>query len=147
MSVDAVLEKLSSEQQATINALRTVINKNLPKGFAEALSYGMIGYVVPHTLYPKGYHCKPAEPLPFISLAATKTGYSIYHMGIYANKKLYDWFVAEHAKASTKKLDIGKSCIKYKNAADIPLILIGKLVKKISVKDWIATYENAFLKK
>jgi hypothetical protein len=147
MSVDAVLAKLTTEQKVVINKLRAVFVKNLPKGFTEGLSYGMIGFVVPHTIYPAGYHCKPAEPLPFISIAANKGGYSIYHMGIYALPEVYQWFVTQHASASAKKLDIGKSCIKYKTEADIPFELLGKLAKKITVKDWIATYEKAFLKK
>ena len=138
---------LPEERKIYIEKLRSVIQKNLPKGFEEGMNYGMMGYYVPHTIYPKGYHCKPSDPLPFMGFASQKNSINFYHMGIYANKDLYDWFVAEYPKYSTRKLDMGKSCIRFKKFDEIPFDLIGELVTKISVEDWITTYESAFLKK
>lgn len=141
------INSLPEERKIYIEKLRSVIQKNLPKGFEEGMNYGMMGYHVPHTIYPKGYHCKPSDPLPFMGFASQKNSINFYHMGIYANKDLYDWFVAEYPKYSTRKLDMGKSCIRFKKFDEIPFDLIGELVTKISVEDWITTYESAFLKK
>jgi len=102
----------------------------------------MIGWVVPHSKYPGGYHCNPKDPLPFMGLASQKNSVNFYHMGIYGDPKLLKWFTDEHAKASSRKLDMGKSCVRYKKAEDIPLKLIGELAAKISVDDWIARYEK-----
>lgn len=140
------IESLPEDRKKAINELRKVIKKNLPKGFAEGMGYGMMGYSVPHSIYPAGYHCKPEQPLPFMSIASQKNFIAFYHMGIYADKKLLDWFVKEYPKHSKAKLDMGKSCIRFKKADDIPYKLIGELVTKISVKDWIAKYESAFKK-
>jgi len=137
---------LPADRQATINALRKVIKKNLPKGFQECMGYGMLGYVVPHSIYPAGYHCNPKDPLPFMGLASQKNSINLYHMGIYAEPKLYKWFTEAHAKASPKKLDMGKSCVRYKKAEDIPLKLIGELASKMTPKEWISLYESAFEK-
>lgn len=141
------INSLPEDRKIYIEKLRNVILKNLPKGFQEGMGYGMIGYSVPHSIYPKGYHCKPTDPLPFMGMASQKNSINFYHMGIYANKELYDWFVAEYPRYSTRKLDMGKSCIRFKKFEEIPFDLIGELVTKISVEDWIATYESAFLKK
>ena len=141
------INSLPEERKIYIEKLRSVIQKNLPKGFEEGMNYGMMGYYVPHTIYPKGYHCKPSDPLPFMGFASQKNSINFYHMGIYANKELYDWFVEEYPKYSSRKLDMGKSCIRFKKFEEIPFDLIGELVTKISVEDWIATYESAFLKK
>ena len=140
------LNEVPEERKSAIHKLRNVIVKNLPKGFKEAISYGMIGYVVPHEIYPSGYHCNPKLPLPFMSFASQKNSINFYHMGIYANKELYDWFTNEYANFSKKKLDIGKSCMRFKKEEDIPYELIGKLVTKMTVEDWVATYENALKK-
>lgn len=141
------INSLPEDRKIYIEKLRNVILKNLPKGFQEGMNYGMMGYCVPHSIYPKGYHCKPTDPLPFMGFASQKNSINFYHMGIYANKELYDWFVTEYPKYSTRKLDMGKSCIRFKKFEEIPFDLIGELVTKISVEDWIATYEAAFLKK
>lgn len=141
------INSLPEDRKIYIEKLRNVILKNLPKGFQEGMGYGMIGYSVPHSIYPKGYHCKPTDPLPFMGMASQKNSINFYHMGIYANKELYDWFVAEYPRYSTRKLDMGKSCIRFKKFEEIPFDLIGELVTKISVEDWIATYESTFLKK
>lgn len=145
-SVKDYVAELPEDRQKTIVQLQKVIKKNLPKGFEEVMNYGIIGYVVPHKLYPAGYHCDPTLPLPFMALASQKNSINFYHMGIYVDATLYKWFTEAHAKASAKKLAIGKSCTRYKNAADIPFELIGELVSKISVKEWIELYEAAFRK-
>ena len=141
-TVEAYVAELPEDRQKMINEFRKVIKKNLPKGFQECMNYGMIGWVVPHSKYPGGYHCNPKDPLPFMGLASQKNSVNFYHMGIYGDPKLLKWFTDEHAKASSKKLDMGKSCVRYKKAEDIPLKLIGELTAKISVDDWIARYEK-----
>lgn len=145
-TVEQYVSELPADRQATINALRSVIKKNLPKGFQECMGYGMLGYVVPHSIYPAGYHCNPKDPLPFMGLASQKNSINLYHMGIYADPKLYKWFTEAHTKASPKKLDMGKSCVRYKKAEDIPLKLIGELASKMTTKEWISLYESAFKK-
>ena len=145
-TVQDYMNKLPEDKKDGIEKLRSLILENLPKGFEEGMSYGMIGYYVPHSIYPAGYHCSPQLPLPFMSVAAQKNSINFYHMGIYANPELYNWFVAEFPKHSSKKLDMGKSCIRFKTATDIPFELLGELVRKISVSDWIATYESVFKK-
>lgn len=146
-TIDQYMADLPEDRQKTIEELRNVINKNIPKGFHEEMNYGMIGYVVPHTLYPDGYHCDPKLPLPFLSMASQKNSINIYHMGIYADPALLKWFTTEFPKHSTKKLDMGKSCIRFKKPEDIPFKLIGELVSKMSVKDWVASYEKNYKKK
>ena len=141
------INSLPEDRKVYMEKLRNVIVKNLPKGFQEGMNYGMMGYYVPYSIYPKGYHCKPTDPLPFMGFASQKNSINFYHMGIYANAALYDWFVAEYPKYFTRKLDMGKSCIRFKKFEEIPFDLIGELVTKISVDEWIATYESAFLKK
>ena len=122
--------------------LRNILKQNLPKGFEEVMNYGMLGYAVPHSIFPKGYHCDPKLPLPFISLASQKNFIALYHMGIYADNKLLDWFVAEYPKHAKTKLDMGKSCIRFKQVDAIPFELIGELATKMSVQDWITIYEK-----
>ncbi|WP_329804787.1 iron chaperone [Flavobacterium facile] len=141
------INSLPEDRKVYMEKLRNVIVKNLPKGFQEGMNYGMMGYYVPHSIYPKGYHCKPTDPLPFMGFASQKNSINFYHMGIYANAALYDWFVEEYPKYSTRKLDMGKSCIRFKKFEEIPFDLIGELVTKVSVEDWISTYESAFIKK
>jgi uncharacterized protein YdhG (YjbR/CyaY superfamily) len=137
---------LPDDRKEAISELRKVILKNIPEGFSEVMNYGMLGYVVPHSLYPDGYQCNPKLPLPFMNIASQKNFIAIYHMGVYANKKLLDWFVNEYPKHSTAKLDMGKSCIRFKKPEHIPYKLIGKLASKITVKEWIDIYEKAFKK-
>lgn len=146
-SVQEYLENLPEERRGPIEKLRKVISENLPNGFEEQLSYGMIGYVVPKSIYPKGYHCTPELPLPFLSIASQKNSINLYHMGIYADEKLLNWFQEEFPKYSKKKLDMGKSCMRFKKPEDIPYGLIGKLARKMTPQDWIEKYENAFVKK
>ena len=141
-TVDEYMEQLPEDRKASMKKLRAVIKKHLPKGFQECMGYGMMSYVVPHSKYPSGYHCNPKDPLPFMGLASQKNSINLYHMGIYADPKLLKWFQDAHAKASPKKLDMGKSCIRYKKAEDIPYKLIGELATKITVEDWIEKYET-----
>jgi uncharacterized protein YdhG (YjbR/CyaY superfamily) len=140
------ISEAPEDRKEALQKLRNVILDNLPDGFQECISYGMIGYVVPHSIYPKGYHCSPELPLPFLAFASQKSSINIYHMGIYAKPELYDWFVTEYPKYSVQKLDIGKSCLRIKKPENIPFDLIGELVRKISVSDWIALYESTFRK-
>lgn len=139
---EAYIAEMPEERHKAFNKLRAVIKKNLPKGFKETMGYGMMGYCVPHSLYPAGYHCNPKDPLPFMGLASQKNFIAVYHMGIYADPALQKWFVTAHAKASPKKLDMGKSCIRYKKPEDIPFELIGELASKITPDQWIAIYEK-----
>ena len=140
------IAELPEDRKKVMEQLRKTITDNLPEGFQEGMGYGMLGYAVPHSIYPKGYHCNPKDPLPFMGLASQKNFIAFYHMGVYADKNLYDWFVAEYAKRCKYKLDMGKSCVRFKKLDDIPYDLIAELVQKISVQDWIALYESAFKK-
>jgi Domain of unknown function (DU1801) len=145
-TVDAYVAELPEDRQKIINEFRKVVKKNMPKGFQECMNYGMIGWVVPHSKYPAGYHCNPKDPLPFMGLASQKNSVNFYHMGIYADPKLLKWFTDAHAKASSKKLDMGKSCIRYKKMEDIPFQLYAELVAKISPDEWITRYEKMLKK-
>jgi hypothetical protein len=136
------VDSLPEERKEPMNQLRKVILDNLPQGFAEEMSYGMIGYVVPHSIYPAGYHCDPKLPLPFINIASQKNFIALYHMGIYLDEKLLHWFMSEYPKHSKIKLDMGKSCMRFKKTDQIPFQLIAELVRKMSVKDWIEKYEG-----
>ena len=141
-TIEEYISQLPKERKEAIEKLRNVINKNLPNSFEEGINYGMIGYYIPHSIYPNGYHCSPDLPLPFMNIASQKNSINIYHMGIYADKKLFDWFVDEYPKYSNRKLDMGKSCVRFKKLEDIPYQLIGELCTKISVKQWIDIYEK-----
>ncbi len=136
------IEQLPEERKPVVSKIRGIINKNIPEGFKEQMSYGMLGWVVPHSTYADGYHCDPKLPLPFINLASQKNFIALYHSGIYADQKLYDWFVGEYPKYVKTKLDIGKSCIRLKNMKTIPYELIAELCRKMTVEDWIALYEK-----
>ena len=141
-TVEEILISLPEDRLEPFNKLHDVIMKNLPKGFEAAISYGGLGYVIPHSLYPAGYHCKPIEPLPFAGIASQKNSINFYHMGIYSDPKLLEWFVSEYPKYSEQKLDMGKSCVRFKKLNQIPYKLIGELMKKMSVKKWITIYET-----
>lgn len=145
-SVQDILANIPEERKEAFNKLHNTILKNLPKGFEAAISYGGLGYVVPHSIYPAGYHCKPEEALPFAGIASQKASINFYHMGIYANPDLLNWFVAEYPKHCSSKLDMGKSCIRFKKMDQIPFALIAELMNKISVQEWIATYERLYVK-
>lgn len=142
MTIDEYLGGIPEDQVKYIQKLREYIKKSLPKGFVEVINYEMIGYVVPHSLYPSGYHCNPEDPLPFMNIASKKNSINFYHMGIYGNKDLYKWFMEEYSKQSKHKIDCGGSCIRFKYFDEIPYDLISELVSKISVNDWIENYEK-----
>jgi hypothetical protein len=146
MTVSSYLEALEPERKEIISKLRQIVLKNLPSGFEEIIQYKMIGYVVPKSTYPKGYHCDGNEPLPFLHLANQKNFIALYHMGIYANKELSDWFITEYKSIIGKKPDMGKSCIRFKKMQEIPFDLIAELCLKITPQDWIQTYEQTFKK-
>lgn len=145
-SPEDYINQVPEARKNALNKLRETINTNLPNGFKEGIQYGMIGYFVPHSKYPNGYHCNPKEPLPFMSFASQKNSVNFYHMGIYAQKELLDWFVTEYPKHCKRKLDMGKSCIRFKKIEEIPFDLIGELVSKITVNEWINTYESVIKK-
>lgn len=140
----AYIAAISEDRRAAFEKLRETIVENIPDGFREGISYGMIGYIVPHELYPPGYHCDPKLPLPFVSIAAQKNFIALYHMGLYAMPDLLDWFVSEYPKHTKSKLDMGKSCIRFKKTADIPFELIARLMQRVGVEEWVDVYESAF---
>ncbi|PKD19574.1 hypothetical protein APR41_02920 [Salegentibacter salinarum] len=140
-TVEEYIAKVPEDKKPAIIELRNVILKNIPEGFTETLNYGMIGYVIPHTIYPAGYHANPKLPLPFINIAMQKNFIALYHMGLYADPELLQWFKEEYAKLPLNKLDMGKSCIRFKNSEKIPFQLIGELVSKMSVQEWVDLYE------
>ncbi len=141
------ISQAPEERQDALKKLRKIINDNLPKGFEEGIQYGMIGYYVPHSVYPNGYHCDPKIPLPFMSFASQKNSVNLYHSGIYAIPKLHDWFVREYPKHNKRKLDMGKSCIRFKKVSEIPFDLIAELCRKLTTDEWIQAYETALNKK
>ena len=132
MSIVEYLEALSPERKVPMERLVALIRENLPDGFEEVMNYGMPSWVVPHSMYAAGYHVNPKLPLPFLGLASQKGHIGLYHMGIYASPPLLDWFVAEYPKHCKTKLNMGKSCIRFKNVAKIPYELVGELCAKMS---------------
>jgi hypothetical protein len=137
-----ILANVAEDRKEAFTKLHQTIVSNLPQGFEPGFSYGMLGYVIPHSLYPAGYHCKPAEPLPFASIASQKNSINLYHMGIYLDPSLMEWFVAEYPKHSQQKLDMGKSCLRFKKTEHIPYDLLGQLMQKMTAEQWIALYER-----
>lgn len=141
-TVDEYISKVPKERTAAISKLRETVKKNLPKGFEEGINYKMIGFYVPHSVYPPGYHCDPKLPLPFINIASQKNFVALYHAGIYADKNLLDWFMGEYPKHVKTKLDMGKSCIRFKKLETIPYDLIAELCQKMTAEQWISLYEK-----
>jgi uncharacterized protein YdhG (YjbR/CyaY superfamily) len=146
-SPEEYIAKLPEDRAVAISKLRKVIQDNLPKGFEEVMIYDMIGFVVPKSMYPPGYHVTPELPLPFINIASQKNFIALYHSGIYAFQELHDWFVAEYPSYVKTKLDMGKSCIRFKKIETIPYDLIAELVSKMTPEKWIEIYEAATQKK
>jgi uncharacterized protein YdhG (YjbR/CyaY superfamily) len=146
-SPEDYINQVPEERQDALKKLREIIKDNLPEGFEEGIQYKMIGYYVPHSVYPDGYHCDPKTPLPFMSFASQKNSVNLYHSGIYAKKELHDWFVNEYPKHCKRKLDMGKSCIRFKKMDDIPFELIAELTRKMTCDEWIDIYETALKKK
>ncbi|RYG53697.1 MAG: DUF1801 domain-containing protein [Chitinophagaceae bacterium] len=136
------MQELPADRKAAMKQLRTAINENIPDGFREEMTYGMLGWVVPHSIYAPGYHVTPAQPLPFICLASQKNFIALYHSGLYADAAILEWFKKEFASRSKQKLDMGKSCVRFKKPAEIPVELIGELSSKITVKQFIDLYEK-----
>ena len=145
-SPEDYINQVPEERKDVLKKLRKTIVTNLPEGFEEGIQYGMIGYYVPHSKYPSGYHCNPKDPLPFMSFASQKNSVNLYHSGIYAIPELHEWFVGEYPKHSKRKLDMGKSCIRFKKTEDIPFELIAELVTKMTPDDWIEVYESVLKK-
>jgi hypothetical protein len=137
----AYIDQLPEDRKAPMQRLRQVILNNLPEGFQETMNYGMIGYVVPHQLYPAGYHCDPKLPLPFLNIASQKNHIAFYHMGIYSNEGLMTWFQKAYADQVPTRLDMGKSCVRFKKPEHIPFSLLGELCAKMTVEQWISQYE------
>jgi uncharacterized protein YdhG (YjbR/CyaY superfamily) len=146
MTVDTYIEGLPEDRKDAMQQLRKAFLDNLPQGFEECMSYGMIGYVVPQSIYPSGYHCDSKLPLPFLNIASQKSHIAIYHMGIYADAELFNWFQQEYPKYVKGKLDMGKSCIRFKKPELIPYGLFAELASKMSVQDWISLYEKNYKK-
>jgi hypothetical protein len=136
------LELLPTDRQEALTKLITLAESNLPNGFEAIIQYKMPSFVVPKSIYPAGYHCTPTEPLPFISFASQKNFIAIYHMGLYSLPELYEWFVNEYPKHSKSKLDMGKSCIRFKKTHEIPFDLLGELFTKMTPNQWIELYES-----
>lgn len=145
-SPEDYIRQLPEERIEAMKKLRNIIQDNLPNEFEEGMNYNMIGYYVPHSIYPDGYHCDTKLPLPFMNIASQKNFIAIYHMGIYAKKELLDWFTTEYPKHCKYKLDMGKSCVRFKKIEDIPFELIGQLTAKMSAEEWIQVYESAIKK-
>lgn len=146
-TVTQYIDQLPEERKLAVTQLRETILAHIPVGFEETINYGMIGYVIPHSLYPNGYHCDKSMPLPFMNIASQKNFIALYHMGIYASPALLEWFTTEYHKQYKAKLDMGKSCIRFKKPDHIPYELIGELVAKINPHEWIDLYENNLKKK
>ena len=141
-SIKAFLNSVPEERRDKVNKLHKVIESSLPSGFEVHASNGMLNYVVPLSRYPKGYHATKGGPLPFISIASQKNHIALYHMGLYGNPELMQWFDEAYTQHSPNKLDMGKSCIRFKHLEQIPFDLIGELCQKITVDEYIAQYED-----
>lgn len=143
VSPEDYIGQLPEDRRHVIEKLRVTVQENLPEGFQETMAYGMIGYVVPHSVYPSGYHAKPEEPLPFISLASQKNYIALYHMGLYAFPEVLSWFQEEYPKHVEGKLDMGKSCMRFKNVESVPFNLLAELCRKITLEEYLRKYEGA----
>jgi hypothetical protein len=141
------LEQLPEDRKVAMSTLFSIIQKNLSKDFQETISYGMITFCIPHSKYPAGYHCNPKQALPFLSIASQKNFIAVYHMGMYADPELLNWFTEAYTKSDAGKLDMGKSCVRFKKMDKIPFKLIGELAKKMTADQWISCYEKNYVKK
>jgi hypothetical protein len=145
-TVAQYLKALPADRREAIEAVRGVILKNLPKGYAEGIQYGMIGYFVPHDVYPPGYHCDPKQPLPFVSLASQKNHMAVYLYCLYSDPDMLDWF-REAWAATGRKLDMGKSCVRFKKLDQVALDVVADAIRAIPVKDFVAHYDASRPKK
>ena len=141
-TVAQYLAELPADRRVELSKVRGVIRRRLPKGFSEQMYYGMIGYVVPHRLYPAGYHCDPKQPLPFASLASQKNYMAIYLMTVYQNREMERW-LRDQFQARGKKLDMGKSCIRFKKLEDLPLDVVGEAIARVPMAEYVRRYEAA----
>jgi len=144
-TVKSYLASLPPDRRAAMEAVRTVILKNLDNDYVENMSYGMIGYCVPHSVYPAGYHCNPKQALPFAGLASQKNYMSVYLMCTYGSASHLKWFQEAWAKTG-KKLDMGKSCIRFKKVEDLALNVIGESIRRVPAKAYIAEVESGLAK-
>lgn len=143
-TVEQYLAELPDDRRAIVEPIRKVFLKNLSGGYEEGMQYGMIGYYVPHTLYPAGYHCDPKQPLPFACIASQKNHLSLYLMCVYDEGELGTWFREAWAKTG-KKLDMGKSCVRFKRLDDLPLDVVAEALRRMPAPKWIAHYEATVL--
>ncbi len=150
-TVDAYIKELPEDRAKGVKALRAVILKNLDKGYTEGMNYGMIGYYVPHSIFPAGYHCDPRQPLPFAGLASQKNYLSLYLGGLYCGcdggepSEHLKWFQDAWAKSGKRKLDMGKACIRFKSVEDVPLDVIGEAIRRVPLKVYLEYYEKALV--
>ena len=141
-SIETYLNSLSKDRKESVQKIIKVVEDNIPFGYSKIMNYNMPSFVIPHSIYPDGYHVTPVLPLPFIGVASQKNHIGFYHMGLYANPKLLDWFISEYPKYCKSKLDMGKSCIRFKKMDDIPYELVAELSTKMTTQDWISIYEK-----
>src|SRR5258708_21802298 len=142
-TVDQYLAELPDDRREALAAVRRVILKNLDKDYEEGMQYGMIGYYVPHHVYPAGYHCDPRQPLAFATLGSQKNYMSLYLMCVYGSAEHSKWFREAWAKTG-KKLDMGKSCVRFKKLEDLALDVIGEAIRRVPAKKYIEHFEAAF---
>lgn len=145
-TVQEYIDQIPQEKRTNLDIVYKAVQSTIPKGFEETLNYNMIGFVVPHSIYPKGYHCDPKLPLPFINVAAQKSHVALYHLGVYAFPEVLKWFTDEYEKATGKNPRMGKSCIRFTYKEEIPTKVIQSLCKKISAQQWIDKYEVSIKK-
>ena len=142
LTIESYINSLPKDRKASVHKIIEVVEENIPVGYAKIMNYSMPSFVIPHSIYPAGYHVTPDLPLPFIGVASLKNHIGLYHMGLYADSKLSDWFVKEYPKHCKSKLDMGKSCIRFKKMDDIPYELVAELSTKMTIQDWISIYEK-----
>jgi uncharacterized protein YdhG (YjbR/CyaY superfamily) len=145
-TVEEYLAALPKDRREALDAIRKVIRKNLPKGYEEGIQYGMIGYFVPHSLYPAGYHCDPKQPLPFVHLASQKNHMAIYLFCLYMDEEAMERFTTAWQQTG-KKLDMGKSCVRFKKLDQVALDVVADAIRAIPVKDFVAHYDASRPKK
>lgn len=139
-TVAAYLKTLPADRRAAIETIRAAVQKALPKGYEEGMQYGMIGYYVPHALYPPGYHCDPKQPLPFMGIGNTKGHIGLYMFCLYTDEEAVATFVSAWEQAG-KRLDMGKACVRVKRIEDVPLDVLARTVKRATVKRFVVSYE------
>ena len=142
LTIESYIKSLPKDRKVSVQKIIKVVEENIPVGYTKVMNYSMPSFVIPHSIYPAGYHVTPDLPLPFIGVASQKNHIGFYHMGVYADSNLLDWFISEYPKYCKSKLDMGKSCIRFKKMDDIPYELVGELSKKMTTKEWINIYEK-----